>query len=211
MPESDINTEAGDYLLGLGVQAYLDIANDEARRELARELPIFTTWRMLRGVAGTSVYTVPVSLVELLQVHSYPTELDPAPLEAALDLVLPQWRAGSGTPQVWSQEDQDRQKFRVYPTPNATGQAITLTPLTEFTSGSDTDRNNNLFAFFVHEPAEADIPEWAEALLMLKLVAKEAGREGEMNDAVLAQTCLELHSALVQMMASVMDGWGGFD
>lgn len=150
-------------------------------------------------------FPLPDQVLQLLSVHCFPRELEPAGVRWAQDTLDPLWRIRTGTPTRYTQELETTRRLRLHPSPTTQGPE----GLPPFQGIPDAMvPTNHLVTFFLEAPAVVDLAPWAEDLVAYLLVAWESLREGLQQDVPMAAAMQTLVSLLVPLIKDLHDGPG---
>lgn len=138
----------------------------------------------------------------ILALVYYPTELTPARVAEALDLIIPTWKTDVGTPQYFTQGEQTALEVRLTPSPVVQG---ALDGLLGLAGVPGSPQDDNLVVLTAVTPIAEELPEWQEGLVVLRLAAREAERLGETRMPELAQVLRTLSQSLEGMLAATME------
>lgn len=142
-------------------------------------------------------FPLPASVLQLLSVHFFPRELEPAGVRWAQDTLDPAWRTRTGTPTRYTQELETTQRLRLHPSPTMQG-TMGLPPFVGIPGALPP--TNHLVTFYLEAPQVADLAPWWEDLVAYLLAAWEASREGIRQDLAMAQTLQTLVGMLVPLL-----------
>jgi hypothetical protein len=196
MTVESIMQTAQDYLIDTGEAITLEASIPEMVETLARMCPVFGQVMLLYNYIPASFYALPPSLLQLLSLHFFPRELEPAGVRWAQDTLDPAWRTRTGLPSRYTQELETPLQVRLIPTPTMTGpQGI---PPFVGIPGAMVP-TNHLVAFFLEAPQVVDLAPWWEDLVAYLSVAWESVREGLQSDLPMAQAMQALVGMLVAM------------
>ncbi len=150
----------------------------------ALEPPVVTAPTASRLLVRLVSWPVSDDIQELVLALFYPRELHVEPVAAALDLYIPDWRIRTGGPTHLLRELSPLQMLRIYPIPD------TLSTDTDpfFRWAADAaPGSNNLTVMYTSSLLEWRLPTWLEGLVVWRLAARDAMRQGERQDMPLAQ------------------------
>jgi hypothetical protein len=140
------------------------------------------------------IFPLPDEALQLLNIHYMPSELAPILVGEALDLLDPSWRTRQGQPSRYTQDITSTIRVRLTPLP----QAVAATGIPPFSGLPGAVATAGYVVMFLLETPRADaLPDWLEGVVALGLAAREAMREGETQDLVLA-------GALKQVLGMVL-------
>jgi hypothetical protein len=142
-------------------------------------------------------FPLPTNVLQLLSVHFFPRELEPAGVRWAQDTLDPAWRTRTGVPTRYTQELETTQRLRLHPSPTMQG-AMGLPPFQGIPGASAP--TNHLVTLTLEAPNVADLAPWWEDLVAYLLAAWEATREGLRQDAAQAQALQTLVALLVGLL-----------
>ena len=197
MSQADIIQTAQDYLIDSGEAITLDASVPEMIETLARMCPVFGNVTVIYNYIPEPFYALPPSLLQLLSLHFFPRELEPAGVRWAQDTLDPAWRTRTGLPKRYTQELETPLQVRLFPIPTMTGPQG-IPPFVGIPGAMIP--TNHLVALYLETPAVVDLAPWAEDLTAYLLVASESTREGTLQDMPMAQTMATLVNVLVTLM-----------
>jgi hypothetical protein len=136
-------------------------------------------------------------MLQLLSLHFFPRELEPAGVRWAQDTLDPSWRTRTGLPTRYTQEEGTPLEVRLLPIPTMTGPEG-VPPFLGIPGAMVP--TNHLVALMLVTPDVADLSPWWEDLVAYLLAAWEATREGIREDVPQAQALQTLVGWLVAML-----------
>ena len=142
-------------------------------------------------------FPLPDTVLQLLSVHFFPRELEPAGVRWAQDTLDPAWRTRVGTPTRYTQELETTRQFRVHPQATASGPAG-VPPFVGIPGAMVP--TNHLVTLFLEAPNVADLAPWWDDLVAYLLAAWESTREGVRQDLAMAQALQALVGLLVALL-----------
>ena len=202
MSMASIIEVAEDFLLGTGEDITLEASVLEMIETLARLVPVFGNVGLLYNTDASfltpqSFFPLPEHILQLLSVHFFPRELEPAGVRWALDTLDPAWRIRTGTPVRYTQELETTRLLRVHPSATASGPAG-LPPFQGIPGAMIP--TNHLVTLFLEAPTVADLSPWWDDLVAYLLAAWESTREGVRQDLAMAQALQPLVGMLVALL-----------
>lgn len=141
-------------------------------------------------------FPLPENVLQLLSVHFFPRELEPAGVSWAQDTLDPGWRRRTGTPIRYTQELETTRRVRLHPSPTVIGQQG-LPPF-QGIPGAIVP-TNHLVTMFLEAPNVGDLAPWWEDITAYLLAAWESSREGERQDLAMTQALQTLVGMLVAL------------
>jgi hypothetical protein len=187
-----------DYLLQTGEVITLEASVPEMVETLSRMCPVFGQTMLVYNDTPALYYALPPSLLQLLSLHFFPRELEPAGVRWAQDTLDPAWRTRVGLPRRYTQELETPLQVRLIPAPAPTMTGPQGIPPFVGIPGAMVP-TNHLVAFFLEAPQVVDLSPWWEDMVAYLLVAWESVREGLRNDLPMAQAMQTLVGMLVMM------------
>lgn len=202
MSQADIVQTAQDFLLDTGETITLEASVAEMVETLAKMCPVFGNVGVIYNTESspmtpTRFFPLPPSLLQLLSVHFFPRELEPAGVRWAQDTLDPAWRNRTGTPSRYTQELETTLEVRLHPAPTVSGPAG-IPPFVGIPGAMVP--TNHLVALYLETPDVVDLAPWAEDLTAYLLAAWEATREGLRNDPPMAQALQSLVGMLIPLI-----------
>jgi len=194
MPQADVLNFIA--LLG-GIEAetpqilnyYKDIATDLGHQGL------FTEWQLVPAVKNQGVYATDPAIVELLGVFYDDEFLSQVTLKE-LEARSPQWRDTIGHPICYTEDQQDRNAFQLYPAPDADSDPQIFIHGAPF--GLDYPRGT--IAVIVSD-VRVDYPTWIDLPFSLAIMALEFMRDSDHRNENFATVCMKLGSLLMAMVS----------
>lgn len=197
-----IVTTAQDYLLNAGAEITLEASVPEMVETLSRLIPVFANIGIIYNSDATlltpqTFFALPDNILQLLSVHFFPRELEPAGVRWAQDTLDPAWRTRTGTPTRYTQELETTRLLRVHPSATVSG-PVGIPPF-QGIPGAIVP-TNHLVTLFLEAPAVANLAPWAEDITAYLLAAWESTNEGLHQDPPMAQAMVALVSLLVALI-----------
>jgi hypothetical protein len=106
------------------------------------------------------------------------------------------WQTRTGTPRHWYIQDEERQKFRLYPAPDTTSANVAPT----FGEPLGRDYPSDRLLIIASEQRE-DVPLWFESSLAFLLLSKEFQRESDHQDMAFAKSAGQIGNFLLAMVS----------
>lgn len=202
MSQTDILQVASDFLLDTGDPLHLDASVPEMLETLAKMIPVFGAVGVLYNYDASPdnpqrFFPLPDTVLQLLSVHFFPRELEPAGVRWAQDTLDPAWRNRTGVPTRYTQELETTRMLRLHPSPTVAG-AAGIPPFLGIPGALVP--TNHLVTFMLVAPEVVDLAPWAEDLTAYLLAAWESTKEGLREDANMAQALQGLVSMLVSLI-----------
>jgi hypothetical protein len=201
MSVESIMEVAQDFLLQTGETITLDASVPEMVETLARLCPVFGAVGVIYNDSASVAtpqrfFLLPDNVLQLLSVHFFPRELEPAGVRWAQDTLDPAWRTRTGMPTRYTQELETTRLVRLHPSPTMSGpQGI---PPFVGIPGAMVP-TNHLVIFVLEAPDVVDLSPWWEDLVAYLLAAWEGTREGLRQDVAQAQALQMLVGLLVSL------------
>lgn len=151
----------------------------------------------------TALYPLSNEVLQLLAVVYYPQELEPVPVQNALDLWNQSWPTLTGVPAYVSQQMDALHRVRLVPRPTAVGP---IGPA--LSSGIPLPTDNTLVVMTVEVPTCDDTPQWWDGIASYLVAAADAQRLTEAQDLALAGVLGELSDDLIGMLRGVWEAQG---
>ena len=187
--------------MGMGDQINMEASIPEMLETLAKMCPVFGQTAVIYNYIPEAVYALPDRLLQLLSLHFFPRELEPAGVRWAEDTLDPAWRNKVGLPTRYTQELGTPLLVRLIPTPTMTG-PTGVPPFVGIPGAMNPI--NHLVALYLETPQVVDLSFWFEDLTAYLLVAWESLREGIKQDIPMAQTMATLVSMLLAMLKDIV-------
>ncbi len=153
-----------------------------------------------------TLFPLPETAVQLLELHYMPRELEPVVVTPAMDLLDPLWRSRTGTPTRYSQDLTRLGHVQLTPRPTTLA-AQGIPPF----SGIPGAVSSDAYVVFLtlDTPPLSWVPEWMEGLVALALAAREAGRQGETMDPGLRQSLQGVVTVVLELLRGLYAQFGG--
>jgi len=170
-----------------------DSSTDTFYRDVIKDLSqveLFTDVRLISVTGGTTVYTIPDDVVNILEMF-YDSSILPQTQIENLNALTQEWRDNKGRPLVHVVEEETTKRFRLYPAPDVDSKDFS------FLLGEPLGRDFPEYSVgIVHTEIRDNNPDWLDYIIGLKVIAREHQKNSDIVDPQFASFCDQLADLL---------------